>query len=312
MTNTNFEYLLEAIEKKGWTAQIIEGVTDRMAIVTTSDKTSFVITGALTPLSNASIRVLAVDKLAANKFAKSIGVNVPDFEQATEEAISRFIEEYGKIVIKPAKGSRGRHVYFVSSIGEAKIFLSEAKDEFDDFIVQKMATGVEARFYILDYECVGVTQRIPPSVIGDGVKTVEALIEAENILREDKGVLTIIDVAEVVRFGEQALLDYVPVAGEQVVLMSTVNMSKGATSINITKSVHEGYKQISEKFARILKSKFIAVDIMIDNIESVPDSENYSFIEINDSPGFRSLYTADNADDYDIAADIINKIEENL
>jgi membrane protein DedA with SNARE-associated domain len=146
-------------------------------------------------------------------------------QDARHRAALRFIDENSlsfPIVVKPDSGERGDGVSIVRDDAQLRIAVAEHEV---DVLVQEFVDGVEASvFYCrMPGEPLGrifsVTEKIFPSVIGDGASTLEELI-----LRDDRAYI----VARKYFERNAALLLTVPAAGERVGLVDIGSHSKGA------------------------------------------------------------------------------------
>ena len=164
--------------------------------------------------------------------------------------------------------------------------------QYDNFvIIEEYIEGKEYRFLVIGDETVAILHRVPANVTGDGVHTIEQLVESKNQdpLR-GKGYVTPL---EKIHLGEvekdflrtQDLdLQSVPQKDEVIYLRENSNISTGGDSVDFTDDIPEGYKSIAVRAAHVVGAKICGVDMIIRNITEEPTDSNYAIIELNFNP----------------------------
>lgn len=161
--------------------------------------------------------------------------------------------------------------------------------QFDDTVLlETFAPGLEYRFLVIGDTVEAVIHRKAANVTGDGVSTIDALIEAKNTHPYRgtgyKTPLELIKVDDVViAFLKRQGLTTTSVLdkGQTIYLRENSNISTGGDSVDVTAQVHENYKQIALKAARALGVHITGIDIMISDITR---EDAYSIIECNFNP----------------------------
>jgi D-alanine-D-alanine ligase-like ATP-grasp enzyme len=120
----------------------------------------------------------------AKKIFQSKGVSTPqgrEFSAKSIGAAQKFLEKtaQSKFIVKPASGSLGKGVVLGLSAEEAIKLISDSNMP---MIVEEMIVGPEYRVYVVGETAVGTFERIAPKVVGDGMRTVQQLIDARNQL----------------------------------------------------------------------------------------------------------------------------------
>lgn len=129
--------------------------------------------------SNASL-----SKTHAKNLFQSKGVSTPqgrEFSAKSIGAAQKFLEKtaQSKFIIKPASGSLGKGVVLGLSAEEA---IKQISDSNMPMIIEEMIAGPEYRVYVVGGTAVGAFERIAPKVVGDGVRTIQQLIDARSQL----------------------------------------------------------------------------------------------------------------------------------
>ncbi len=239
--------------------------------------------------------VLAMEnKVVTKKILEKNNIVVPpggDFQNPEEafEYAKRFV---GSFVIKPKSTNFGLGVFiFVENFTEEDIRKAiDVGFGYDDTVlVEKYISGNEYRFLVVGDKTVGILNRVPANVLGDGVSTIIELVAEKNkdSLR-GKGYKTplekinIDDNVKIYLSNNNIDENYVPKKDEYVQLRVNSNISTGGDSIDITDEVHQRFKDIAVEASKACNAVFCGVDIIIDDYTD-PKS-NYAIIELNFNP----------------------------
>ena len=219
----------------------------------------------------------AMDKEVTKNMLQKEDVPVPIGKEftniATTEEIVTYANELGyPVVLKPTDGSFGRGVMTnITTNGELEEALAYVRDELeeDHIIVEKHLTGKDYRLYVVDREVVGAILRVPPNVVGDGVNTIEALIDIKNKERELNPRLVSCPIKinqELVDFIRRSgyTLKTVPEKGEQVFLSDKSNISIGGDPIDKLDELSDEMKTLAVNALRAIPNlPHGAVDMII-------------------------------------------------
>lgn len=197
-------------------------------------------------------------------------------------------------VVKPKNTNYGLGItIFRSKPDEADYIdsLSFAYKEDKTVLIEDYIEGTELRFYIQDHQTLGIVERQPAHVVGDGTSTIGELIDEVNTNplrgRDHKAPLTIIEKGKIEALqlkNNGFTFDSVPDKNQVVYLRENSNVSTGGISIDRTDETHDGYKRIAEKASELLEANFCGVDIIIKDYTQAPSEDNYGIIEANFNP----------------------------
>ncbi len=199
------------------------------------------------------------------------------------------------LVFKPLDGNHGRGISINIRNREDAVAAYEFAARISRrVIVERYVTGYDFRVLVIDNKMVAAALRDPANVKGDGVHTIQELIDMEN---QDprrgyghENVLTLISVdRDTLDLLEKKgyTLETVPAHGEKVFVKSTANLSTGGTSVDVTDNVHPQNVFICERISKIIGLDICGIDIMAENLTE-PLTENGGVIlEVNAAPGFR-------------------------
>lgn len=159
-------------------------------------------------------------------------------------------------------------------------------------IVERFIDGDDYRVLVAGDKVVAAALRRPPTVIGDGVSSVRALVDIEhrNPARGEghTTILTVIptDGLTDTALGEQGLtLASVPPAGRRVVLRGNANLSSGGTAEDVTDLLAPQTRALCVRAARKIGLDVAGVDPVCADISVPLDAHNGAIIEINAAPG---------------------------
>lgn len=227
------------------------------------------------------------------KILAKAGIPVPEgkrFEEnATEEEIISYANKLGfPIVIKPISENAGKGVFSnINTESELRASVEYVRNElhYKDIIIEKHIDGVEHRIFIVDGKVLGVVNRIPANIIGDGKNTVEQLMKQKNRSKKFNPNLSskIIELdKEVIDSIQQSgyRLDSIPEKGRQIFLRSKSNVSMGGDPIDVTDQLTDELKELATKAANSIPGLDICgLDMIIDK-----EKNTGVIIEINTKP----------------------------
>jgi cyanophycin synthetase len=215
---------------------------------------------------------------------------------STNEDLEITLDKIGfPLVFKPLNGNHGKGATInVNSKEEAIAAFAYAQKYSHRVIVERFITGHDFRVLVIDNRMVAAAQRVPAHIVGDGINTVNRLIEIENsdprrgyghenVLTEiaiDRDTLDLLN-------KKGYTLDSIPEKSEIVYLKSTANLSTGGTSIDVTDLVHPQNVFMCERIARVIGLDICGIDIMAKNLTELLTDNGGVVLEVNAAPGFR-------------------------
>lgn len=203
------------------------------------------------------------------------------------------------LVVKPNNGAQGKGVFMnISDFEDFKVKVVKSLENFDDefaaVVVEEMFQGSEYRVLVTRKKIIGITNRVPANVVGDGESTIEALIKKKNSdpRRKDDptAALVTIKVDENVLkcLADKSLsIHSVPALNEQVLLRYNSNISTGGDSIDYTEKAHESVRKIAMQTIHAIPGlEICGIDFMSKDILAEQNRDTYRIVEVNHSPGF--------------------------
>jgi cyanophycin synthetase len=242
---------------------------------------------------------IAANKAATKKLLGEMGVPVPKgFRIRYEDEVESTVKSVGfPVVIKPLDGNHGRGATVgIETLEDAIAAFHVAKDESRSgyVIVEKMLAGNDFRALVVNNQLIAIAERTPAHVVGDGVNTIQQLIDQVNSdPRRGYGhenVLTQIDVdsqTEQLLKAKNYTLETVLPSDEILHLKTTANLSTGGTAIDRTDVAHPENIFLFERIAKIVGLDIAGIDVIAPNVSDPLRENGGGIIEINAAPGFR-------------------------
>jgi len=235
---------------------------------------------------------LALDKRAAARRLKELALPIPaHLAVDSAEAACAAAERLGlPVVVKPAKGNAGRGVTpGITSVAEVGPAFERAEREASGVLVEAFVPGTEHRLLVVDRRFVAAARRVPPTVIGDGERSLRDLIAELNAdpRRDTLRAMRIeIDDALLEMLARQGCdLDTVPERGRTIQLRATSNVALGGMSIDVTDAVHHDNRRLAERAAEAVGLDIAGVDFITADITRSHHEVGGAVVEINSRPG---------------------------
>ena len=220
------------------------------------------------------------------------------------------------LVFKPLDGNHGKGASInVKTKEEALVAFEHAKKYSRKIIVEKFISGFDFRILVINHRFIAAALREPAHVIGDGVSTIEQLIEIEN-QDERRGyghenVLTEISIDRET-YDELSKLNYtletILEKGKVCHLKGTANLSTGGTSTDVTDIVHPNNIFIFERISRVIGLDICGIDVMANNLNEPLEVTGGVVLEVNAAPGFRMHLAPANGLPRNVAAPVIDML----
>ncbi|MFT4195385.1 cyanophycin synthetase [Ottowia sp.] len=239
---------------------------------------------------------IAQDKDLTKKLLHAAGVPVPlgrpvsDIEDAWAAA-----QEIGlPVVVKPQDGNQGKGV--TVDISERHQFDAAyaAAAKYGGVMVEKYLPGHDFRLLVVGDRLVAAARRDPPLVVGDGERSVRALVaEVNKDPRRGEGHGTSLTKIRIDAIAESCLAtqgltpDAVPAKGQRVVLRHNANLSTGGTATDVTDSVHRDVAARAIEAAQTVGLDICGVDVVCETVIKPLEEQNGGIVEVNAAPGLR-------------------------
>lgn len=233
------------------------------------------------------------------------------------QEVNTAIETIGfPLVFKPLDGNHGKGVSInVKTEGEARSAFDHAKKYSRKVIVEKFISGYDFRILVINHRFIAAALREPAHVIGDGISSIQQLIDIENKdPRRGYGHENVLTEISIDRETSEQLeksnysLDTILKKDEMCYLKGTANLSTGGTSTDVTDIVHPSNIFIFERISRVIGLDICGVDVMATNLNEPLEITNGVVLEVNAAPGFRMHLAPANGLARNVAAPVIDML----
>jgi D-alanine-D-alanine ligase-like ATP-grasp enzyme len=190
------------------------------------------------------------------------------------------------IIVKPRLGSRGRHtVTHIYTLEDFKRAFSITRKLGLFVIVEEHLTGSVYRATMIDGKLAGVLAGDPPRVTGDGIRTIQELIQVKNANRHERvGEYKITELTHIFLARQGLSLESVLEIGRTIDLTEKIGLSYGGNAREVTPSVHPKLRAELERAARVVNDPIIGFDFITPDVSQDPGSVHWGIIECNALP----------------------------
>ncbi len=241
--------------------------------------------------TSAIAETVSRDKALTKKLLSQCGIPVPEgivvhsAQQAWEAACDIGLP----VVVKPLSGNHGRAVFInLDQQTEIETAWRIASEEDEDVIIERHIHGQEHRLLVVGNRMVAAARGEIASVTGDGVHSIEQLIEQQintdprrgetenhplNYVRVDSACRL-----ELERQGFQP--DNVPETGKKIIVQRIGNVA-----FDVTDQVHPETAAIVCLAARVVGLDIAGIDLVVEDIGQSIIAQQGAIVEVNAGPG---------------------------
>ncbi len=206
----------------------------------------------------------------------------------------RFARAHGfPLVIKPNVSgfSRGSH-FPIGNYRELWKAALAVKAWWPVSVVEQYLAGCNYRVLVGNGEIISIIRRYPPFVMGDGTRTIDQLIDAENATREAMGLYPVIHPIPKDRrirryLARQGMsLEQVPADGERVNLFNRIALAPGGVVETIPlQKVPEINRHLFLRILELFDANILGIDVIMEEGIEVPwNRQRCIFLEVNSRP----------------------------
>ena len=261
---------------------------------------------------------IASDKEETIRILGDLGLPVPRQRLIYSEAEALRVAKYVgyPVVVKPLNANHGRGISIrLTEPEQVSAAVAVAQQHSRGVIVESFIEGLDHRMLVVNGELIAVSKRVPGHVLGDGVQSIEALVEEVNSdPRRGVGHEKVLTRLEFDQQAERLLAklgyskDSVPAAGETVALRSTANLSTGGTAIDVTDMVHPDNREMAVRAVKAIGLDVGGVDFLTTDIGQSYTDTGGAICEVNAAPGFRMHVAPSEGTPRDVAGPVMDML----
>lgn len=296
--NGSTRLVIREIKNRGWQAYSLREGSSHVFIDRGDNKLVHIF-GSTAPQQSYADGVLSNNKFLTNICLEQAGISQLPFETIglkDDEKLEKFLMDHSKIVVKPVDGSHGNGIRVgiqgllaaKQAVGYAKQFTNSSR-----VLVQKqfeVDAPFDLRLLCMKGKYVAAIHRMPARVFGDGINTVDKLVEIENgTAQRGEAYMkkyAFIDSDRARQYmGEQ--FESVPAVGEEVRVMDVANYGAGGELVDVTDNIPHWMRREAELAANTLQVVVAGVDYLTSKLpefDSMPEDIASTIIEVNKAP----------------------------
>ena len=260
---------------------------------------------------------ISSDKAMTNRILGELGLPVPRQRLvADEQEAVRAAEQIGyPVAVKPLKADFGLGISLnLADADQVHAAFAWARRYGPAIIVESFIQGDDHRMLVVDGELIAVSNRVRAHVVGDGVHTVEELMEEVNRdPRRGTKHLSLLVRLELDEDMERMLAKVgytggtVPAKGETVYLRITAGPGNGGTAVDVTDRVHPDNRMMAIRAAEAMGIDVAGVDFITPDIGRSYKEVGGGICEVNTTPALRPHMAAE-GNPPDVAGAIIDTL----
>lgn len=224
-----------------------------------------------------------------NFFSDILARNLPIKSRRSIADVCTFAETLGyPVIAKPNRGSLGDLVAAASDKNELTRICQAILSKYSVGIVQEYVEGNDYRVVVLGNEIISAYQRVHLFVVGDGVSTIDELIEQKRLKLPGAGrpnsEISPNDfrIDGVLKRAGLSRHSIIPLQCRQR-LLDNANLSTGGDAIDITNDLHPAVADIAIRATACIGVTLCGVDIICS--DATKSAKDYVIIELNGAPG---------------------------
>ena len=246
-----------------------------------------------------NVSILAGDKGITKEILQQNGISVPIGMTFDINEIDYILQAFhiigSPVVVKPVFGSHGYDVYIdlrtEEDILEAIDKIIQNRGLHTKILIEEFFDAKEYRVFVTKNRDYAVLNRDPAHVYGNGMDTIEKLINDENYRRmhpRTNALCEILVDEEMYEYMDKKgiSMDYIPENGEKVYLRPNSNVAMGGICEDYTDRTHPSVIDIGTKVLDAFPGlPYVGIDYMTNTIDKEQNDDSYRIIEINTVPG---------------------------
>lgn len=244
---------------------------------------------AATQLANSKPATKAI--LAAHDLPTPPAALYTNLPQALHDFHTSFAQK--AIAIKPVHGRDGEGVRVFMLPPSEDVFRQAFTQalQFGPVLVEAYAKGAAYRLFVQNQHVVAAMELTPANVVGDGRRSIAALVSHKNLRRPLGWQPVVLDEpAQTMLAAQGVTADQVVPRGHQVLLRAVSNTRYGADGIDVTDDLDAGYKSLAVQAVQALGLEIAGVDMVIANLYQTYEPQKPGLADILSVTGTPAIW----------------------
>jgi hypothetical protein len=268
---------------------------------------------------------LALDKPVVHGLLREAAVPVPEHLEWSfsdpQPALDFVARAGGPCVVKAASGTGGGEGTTAGVDSPARLMRARLRaGRFGTrLLIERQVPGPVYRLLFLDGELIDTIRHVPPRLTGDGTRTVEQLMVAENerrIAARGAAGLSLLDVGldTIFTLERQSLrLDSVIPAGKTVAIQTVTNDNRIEDTETVTEPPHPDLVDACRRAVTAVGLRLGGADVITTDASHPLERTGGVLVEVNGTPGIHHHYhVADGANATRVAVPILRRVLQGL
>ena len=229
----------------------------------------------------------------ANKtfFSERLNANLPPEKRRGIRQVRAFAQKLGlPVFVKPNNLSQGTLVTKVYALEDIAPVCERIFERTDVLLIEEVCSGRDFRIVVLGEEVISAYERLPLTVVGDGLHSIDDLLQQSqrDLLSQGRPNSEIDPFDFRVDLKLKALgvsRSSVPAPGERVELLDNANLSTGGTSRDMSGRIHDEVVEAAVQATKALGLTLCGVDLLAQDPFAPLSSQRWTIIELNAAPG---------------------------
>ena len=248
------------------------------------------------------------DKFILCERLHAAGIAVPRARttRTLAQSLKAFDELTKPVIIKPRNGSRARHTTTNIRTREELIEAHNlGKQIANVLVVEEHLFGSVYRATVVGNKVAGFFKTDPPKITGDGIHTIQELIDIKNKTKPEK-ISDVVVTPDVISFIARKgyTLESIISKDELLDLTAKTGRFLGGCTAELLPVIHPRFHEIFEHTAKLIEGPILGFDLIAEDPTKDPDSQKWGIIECNSMPYIDVHYFAYEGPRLDLAKNI--------
>lgn len=242
-------------------------------------------------LTSKKTKRIVDNKVETKKFLSEAGVKVPKGISLLPSEEAKAVEFYqnlgSTVVVKPRNGSGGKGITAGITSKSGMLEALKRIDASKQAIIEEHIPGNDHRILVIGGQVAAVQIRHPAFVIGDGISTINELVEHKNKNRvknpyNGKYLLSFNEDSESILKAKGLEKDSILNKGYKLQLKSVANIGAGGDSEDITYKIHPDFADVAVNCWKAFGDLYYCgVDLIAEDISRPAAEQQYAVVEVN-------------------------------